>query len=114
VLPPGGHAAKARRRLATSATRYLALLGVLERFTALPSEVVGMTLMRPGNLANWCRPQGQIGDQLACLAWLGAALATRKVAGGSNLTTLRSYDHAGVTEARERADKGLCKSIAFR
>ena len=57
---------------------------------------------------------GQVGDQLACLVWLGAALATRKVAGGSNLTTCGSYDRAGVTEARERADKGLCKSIAFR
>jgi hypothetical protein len=57
---------------------------------------------------------GSSGDQLACLVWLGAALATRKVAGGSNLATRRSYDPAGVTEARERADEGLCKSIAFR
>ena len=57
---------------------------------------------------------GSSGDQLACLIRLGAALATRKVASGGNLTTRRSYDHAGVTEARERADEGLCKSIAFR
>jgi len=44
---------------------------------------------------------------------LGAALATGKVAGGSNLTTRRSYHHTGVTKAREGANEGLGKRIAF-
>jgi hypothetical protein len=39
------------------------------RFTVLPSEVVGMTLLRPGSLANWRRPQGQV--EISWLAWYG-------------------------------------------
>jgi hypothetical protein len=102
-----------------AACRYRRTAYNLCRLTSRPRHVIANTTGDPlhaiyGPIVQLVVTAGSSWDQLACLVWLGAALATRKVAGGSNLATRRSHDHARVTEAWERADKGLCKSIAFR
>jgi hypothetical protein len=88
------------------------------RLTSRPRHVIANTTGDPlhaiyGPIVQLVVTAGSSWDQLACLVWLGAALATRKVAGGSNLTTRRSYNPAGVTKAGECADEGLGKRIAF-